>query len=138
MLFRSVMSFSYRHGVPQHADLVLDARFLQNPHYIAALRPHTGQDADVGEYIRQDSKFNPFMQGVTTMIGAMLPGLRDNNRAYFTIAFGCTGGKHRSVYLAETIGQWLNDSGQPAQVSHRELEKNGMLKPSAIHPRIAQ
>lgn len=123
-----VMSFSYRHGVPQQADLVLDARFLRNPHYDPVLKPQTGQDAPVGEYIKADPQFAPYLSGLTTLIGSMLPGLRNNDRAYFTIAFGCTGGKHRSVFLAETIGGWLNASGQPAEITHRELERLGLAR----------
>ncbi len=131
-----VMSFSYRHGVPDNADLVLDARHLQNPHYDPKLKPLTGQDMGVGEYIRRDPQFNAYMDGLTRVIGSMLPGLRNYDRAYFTIAFGCTGGQHRSVYLAETIGAWLNSNGQPAQVSHRELERKGMARKPLNQPRI--
>lgn len=122
-----VLSFSYRYGVPQQADLVLDARFLRNPHYDPVLKPQTGQAAPVGDYIRNDPQFSAYQQSLMTLISSMLPGLRGNNRAYFTIAFGCTGGKHRSVYLAETIGAWLNQQGQPAQISHRELQRLGLL-----------
>lgn len=132
-----VMSFSYRHGVPQNADLVLDARHLRNPHYDPSLKPQTGQDMPVGEYIRQDPQFNAYMEGVTRVVGSMLPGLHGNNRAYFTIAFGCTGGKHRSVYLAETIGAWLNSHGQPTQVTHRELERMGLARKPVNQPRLA-
>ncbi len=122
------MSFSYRHGVPQQADLVFDARFLRNPHYDPLLRPQTGQDDAVGAYIRQDPQIEPFLAHLKGMISAMLPGLKAYDRAYFTIAFGCTGGKHRSVYLAETLTRWLGENGQPAQVTHRELARMGMLK----------
>lgn len=123
-----VMSFSYRHGVPQQADLVLDARFLRNPHYDPVLRPQTGQDEGVGDYICADQQYAPYLNSLTSLLSSMLPGLKANDRAYFTIAFGCTGGKHRSVYLAETIGNWLNTKGYPAEVSHRELERLGLAR----------
>lgn len=123
-----VMSFSFRHGVPQQADLVLDARFLRNPHYDPVLRPQTGQAAPVGDYIMADAQFATYLDATKQMISAMLPGLRENNRAYLTIAFGCTGGKHRSVFLAETIGHWLAGSNLPVTIKHRELERLGLLR----------
>ena len=123
-----VMSFSYRYGVPQQADLVLDARFLRNPHYDPVLKPQTGQDDAVGEYINADPHFSAYLDSLRQMLTAMLPGLKNNDRAYFTLAFGCTGGRHRSVFLAETMADWLNQNGYPARTNHRELERLGLLR----------
>jgi len=130
-LLVQVMSFSYRQGVPREADLVFDARFLRNPHYDDALRPHTGQQAEVGAYIAKDEAYAPFFTQLTGMISTMLPGLQRSDRTYLTIAFGCTGGKHRSVYLAEQMASWLKAHGVAAQVRHRELERLGLVQPSA-------
>lgn len=124
-----VMSFSYRYGVPREADLVFDARFLANPHYIKELQPQTGQDQPVGEYIRQDPAFAPFFQGLSQCLTTMLPGFKRNDRPYLTIAFGCTGGKHRSVFLTECLARWFEEQGYPVRVSHRELTRNGTIKP---------
>lgn len=115
-----VMSFSYRQGVPREADLVFDARFLRNPHWVPALKPHTGQNGEVGDYIQGDEAFAAFWAHLTSMLTVMVPRFRDEGKKYFTIAFGCTGGKHRSVYLAERTGAWLNENGFKANVHHRE------------------
>jgi UPF0042 nucleotide-binding protein len=126
-LLIQLMSFSYRHGVPREADLVFDARFLRNPHWVPELKAQTGQAIPVGQYIAQDPAFNPFLGHVTGLIGTMLPGLKATERTYLTIAFGCTGGKHRSVYLAEQTTLWLGQQGISVQLRHRELERTGLL-----------
>lgn len=130
-LLVQVMSFSYRQGVPREADLIFDARFLRNPHWVPELKAKTGQQAPVGAYIEADSAFAAFYAHITGLIAAMLPGLKNTDRTYLTIAFGCTGGKHRSVYLAQRVQQWLVDQGTPAQIRHRELERLGLLQQSA-------
>jgi len=117
-----VMSFSYRQGVPREADLVFDARFLRNPHYVPELRPQTGQVEEVGRYIMADEAFMPFWDNLTGMLGTIVPRFRADGKKYFTIAFGCTGGKHRSVYLAERTKAWLEEQGFKAAVQHRELK----------------
>lgn len=124
-----VISFSYKHGVPREADLVFDARFLQNPHYLDVLRPKTGQDPEVGDYIRQDPAFAPFFQGLSQCLATMLPGLKRTDRPYLTIAFGCTGGKHRSVFLTEQTARLFEEQGYSVRVNHRELTKSGLAKP---------
>lgn len=123
-----VMSFSYRQGLPSHADDVEDARFLQNPHYVEALRAHTGQDEDVGAYVSADPDFPAYLEALKAKLTLKLRRLSATERNYFTLAFGCTGGKHRSVYLAETISRWLSENGQKVTLSHRELARNGLLR----------
>jgi len=117
----TVMSFSFRRGVPREADMVIDVRFLKNPHYDPLLRDMTGLDDAVGAAIREDPDYSGFESELTTLLKRILPRYEAEGKSYFTLAFGCTGGKHRSVFLAETIGQWLKDSGRPAYSYHRDL-----------------
>lgn len=116
-----VTSFSYRFGLPREADLVFDARFLANPFYDAALRPLTGRDAKVSAYIDADPAFAPFWSSLTQMIGPMLPRFVAEGRNYLTIAIGCTGGRHRSVAVAEKLTGWLRQQGQKVDLRHRDL-----------------
>ncbi len=118
-----VMSFSYRHGLPREADLVFDARFLSNPHYDPALRPLTGRDPKVAAYVEADPAFAPFFSGLTGMIEPLLPRFVAEGRSYLTIAIGCTGGRHRSVALAEKLADWLGQHGQKVELRHRDLDK---------------
>ena len=115
-----VTSFSYRHGLPREADLVLDVRFLRNPHYVAALSPLTGRDAEVGEFIDADPDFAPFFQRLCGWLGPLLPRYESEGKSYLTIAIGCTGGRHRSVYFVEALAQRFG-SQVPVLVRHREL-----------------
>ncbi|NQU71987.1 MAG: RNase adapter RapZ [Rhodospirillales bacterium] len=116
-----VTSFSYRRGLPPEADIVFDARFLANPHYVDELRDLTGLDSAVGAYVAADEGFDVFFDSVTTMLGALLPRFSQEGKSYLTIAVGCTGGKHRSVYVAEQIAAWLCENGEQAGISHRDL-----------------
>lgn len=124
-----IMSFSYRQGIPREADFIYDARFITNPHYVKELRPQTGQDQAVGAYICQDPAFIAFFQGMIHGFDAMLPGFQRNDRPYLTIGFGCTGGKHRSVFMAECTAAWFSQKGYPVRLNHRELLRNGLAKP---------
>lgn len=117
----SVMSFAYGQGVPRQSDLVFDVRFLRNPHYVEGLRPQTGMDAAVGEYILSDPGFADFFERLTRFLGPLLPRYRSEGKSYLTIAVGCTGGRHRSVYVAERLTAWLRERGLHAGVRHREL-----------------
>jgi len=119
----SVLSFSYRHGLPRDADVVLDARFLRNPHYIPALKPKTGLDPEVGRYIAEDEDFSDFLEQLTVLIGGLLPRFEREGKSYLTIAIGCTGGRHRSVYLAERLTAWLREQGRAVSLRHRELDR---------------
>lgn len=117
----SVMSFGFARGVPRDADIVLDMRFLNNPHWIPALRPGTGKDADVGAYVAADPAYPAAMASFETMLGTLLPRFHAQGKAYVTVAFGCTGGRHRSVHVAERMAAWLRDRGFSPTIRHRDL-----------------
>ncbi len=118
-----VTSFSYRKGLPRDADLVFDVRFLRNPHWDNALRPFTGQDPRVAAYIEDDPECTPFIERLTGFLAPLLPRYRAEGKSYLTIAFGCTGGKHRSVYVAERLTAWLRGQGIDAGLNHRGLDR---------------
>ncbi|MSO81330.1 MAG: RNase adapter RapZ [Alphaproteobacteria bacterium] len=120
-----VTSFSYRHGLPRDADLVFDVRFLRNPHYVDTMRPMTGRDAAVGEYIAADPDWPGFFAELTALLDRLLPRFNQEGKSYLTIAVGCTGGRHRSVYAAERLAAWLAARGARAEVNHRELAGDG-------------
>lgn len=116
-----VMSFAYRHGLPREADLVFDVRFLRNPHYDPDLRPLTGREPAVGDHIAADPDFAPFLEGLRGLLGRLVPRYEAEGKSYLTLAFGCTGGRHRSVFLAERLADWLRTCGRPVALHHREL-----------------
>jgi RNase adapter protein RapZ len=118
-----VTSFSYRKGLPRDADLVFDVRFLRNPHWDPNLRPSTGQDPRVAAYIEADPECAPFIERLTGFLAPLLPRYRMEGKSYLTIAIGCTGGKHRSVYIAERLAAWLANQGVDVGLSHRGLER---------------
>lgn len=105
----TVCSFSFRDGLPVSSDLVFDVRFLRNPYYDLSLRDLTGRDAGVADYIRQDPDFAPFFNKLTNLLDLLLPRYAEEGKSYLTIAVGCTGGKHRSVFTAESLYAWLSD-----------------------------
>lgn len=117
-----VTSFGYRNGLPHEADLVFDVRFLRNPHYDDDLRPLTGLDVDVGEFIEGDTGLETFFQNLTTLLEPLLPRFGAEGKSYLTIAVGCTGGRHRSVYVSERLGTWLRGRGERVSVLHRDLD----------------
>lgn len=116
-----VMSFAFRHGLPRDADVVLDVRFLINPHYNPALEPLTGRDQAVQAYIAEDPTFKVFMDHVASTLSLVMPRFDADGRSYVTIAFGCTGGKHRSVFCAEHLASWLKHAGRNVHIRHRDL-----------------
>jgi UPF0042 nucleotide-binding protein len=116
----SVLSFSYRQGLPREADLVFDVRFLKNPHYDPALRPLTGRDPEVGRFIEGDPAYAPFFTALTGLLLPLLPCFEREGKSYVTIAVGCTGGRHRSVFVAERLAAWLASQDRPAIVRHRD------------------
>lgn len=128
-----VTSFSYRHGLPRDADLVFDVRFLRNPHYVAALRPLTGRDAPVGEFIEADADFTPFFERLCAWLAPLLPRYEREGKSYLTIAIGCTGGRHRSVYIAERLALWLSRQGRPVGIGHRDLDRTAAMIASATN-----
>jgi len=130
----AVMSFGFPKGLPREADLVLDLRFLHNPHYDPALRPLTGRDAAVAEFIRADPGFEPFWQRMTALLDPLLPRYAQEGKKYLTVALGCTGGQHRSVLLAELLAAHLAAQGWRVDLTHRELIRRGLLD----HPSAGQ
>lgn len=118
-----VTSFSYRHGVPREADLVFDTRFLANPHWDAALRPLTGRDAPVADYIRRDPDYAGFIEHLTGLLLPLLPRYQQEGKSYLTLAIGCTGGRHRSVMVAEELTNILAVNGYIVGLGHRDLDR---------------
>jgi UPF0042 nucleotide-binding protein len=116
-----VMSFSFKQGLPREADMVFDVRFLKNPHYVLELNQLTGLNKAVGDYIETDAGFADFFNHLTTLVLPLLPRYLDEGKSYLTIAIGCTGGKHRSVYVAEKLADYINQNGFEADVSHRDI-----------------
>ncbi|MCR0983456.1 RNase adapter RapZ [Roseomonas populi] len=117
----TVGSFAYPRGLPREADLVIDLRFLRNPHYDPALRPMTGRDAPVAAYIEADPEWGPFWGRMTALLDPLLPAYETGGKKYLTLALGCTGGKHRSVLAAERLARHLAGAGWPVELTHREL-----------------
>ena len=116
-------SFAYRRGVPPIADFVFDARVLPNPHWNPGLRPLSGRDQGVREFLEQQPEVRAYLDDLTRFLDAWLPKLRSDTRSYATVAFGCTGGRHRSVYLAETLAEHCRQRGwAEVAVHHRELD----------------
>ncbi|MEE9434172.1 MAG: RNase adapter RapZ [Sphingorhabdus sp.] len=117
----SISSFGYSRGVPHNADLIFDMRFLKNPHWVEDLRPLTGLDAQVAEYVFSDGSFDEATGKIRDLLRYLLPLYDTQGKAYVNIAFGCTGGRHRSVYVAETFAKWLREDGFSPTVAHRNL-----------------
>ena len=121
-LIITFMSFGFKHGIPKEADYVFDARFLPNPHWEPYLKPLTGLDQPVKDYLASHSIVQKFTWQIQTFVQTWLPHLERNNRSYLTIAIGCTGGQHRSVYLAQTIGESFAKSHANVKIRHREQD----------------
>jgi len=117
----SVTSFGFARGVPRNADLVFDMRFLRNPHWVEKLRPGTGLDADVSTYIAGDPAYEAALDQIESLLLLLLPRYRAEGKSYVTIAFGCTGGRHRSVHVAERVAARLRAEGFSPTVAHRDL-----------------
>lgn len=122
-----VTSFAYRAGLPREADLVFDCRFLNNPHYVPELKEQTGQDQGVAEYVAADPVFSAFFESTTNLLAPLLPRFTAEGKSYLTIAIGCTGGRHRSVFVAERLAAWLNETGVRVELRHRELGIGGTV-----------
>lgn len=119
----TLMSFGYKYGLPREADIVFDARFLRNPHWDEKLRPLSGREADVGAYIEADPAFAGFLENFKKLIIPLLPRYKAEGKSYLTIAVGCSGGRHRSVYIIEKIGQFFQSENVSSHVEHRDLER---------------
>ncbi|GAB4173041.1 MAG: RNase adapter RapZ [Thalassobaculales bacterium] len=117
----SVVSFSFRRGLPRDADMVFDVRFLRNPHYDPALRPHDGRQPAVQAHIAADPDYQRFLGDLTRLIEPLLPRFEGEGKSYLTIAVGCTGGRHRSVFVAEMLAGWLAGRGVSVALIHRDV-----------------
>ncbi len=117
----SVVSFGFARGVPRNADLVFDMRFLRNPHWDEALRPGTGLDPDVAAYVAADPAYEEAVSRIEDLLLLLLPRYRAEGKSYVAVGFGCTGGRHRSVHVAERVAKRLRDAGFSPTVTHRDL-----------------
>ena len=123
-LLVSLVSFGYRFGIPADADLVFDVRFLPNPHFVPRLRPFSGKDPRVARYIRSFPQTNEFLRRIESLLNYLIPHYIREGKSYLTIAFGCTGGRHRSVMLAEQMRRTLGKRGYATKVVHRDLDRS--------------
>jgi len=119
----SVQSFSYKRGLPRGLDMVMDCRFLRNPHWDKTLRALDGRDAQVAAYILADPRYAEFFKRVLELVDSLLPAYRDEGKSYFTLGMGCTGGQHRSVYVAESLAKALVQRDWQVSIRHREIER---------------
>jgi UPF0042 nucleotide-binding protein len=127
----SLLSFAFPAGLPREADMVFDARFLRNPHYVSALKSRTGLDPEVGAYVEADPDYPAFFAKLVDLLGLLLPRFVQEGKKYVTIAVGCTGGRHRSVYIVEGLASRLTETGWRVTTTHRELAREGTLAPAA-------
>lgn len=118
-----VISFSYRYGLPREADIVIDARLLQNPFYDESLRHLSGEDPQVADYIRKDDHLAPLTKALQDLLKTSIPRFEEEGRTYLTVAVGCTGGQHRSVFIAKMIAEWLQKEKKHVKLKHRDLKK---------------
>ena len=119
----SCVSFGFKHGVPEDADLVFDVRFLPNPHFVPEFRPLTGRHPKVAKYIRSFPQTAEFIQRISELLIYLLPHYIHEGKSYLTIGFGCTGGQHRSVMIAEDVAKRLKQAGYKVNVGHRDMPK---------------
>ncbi len=128
----SVESFSYKRGVPAGADMVFDMRFLRNPHWSAALRDRDGRDPEVARFVRADPRFADIAEKLRDLLCLLLPAFREEGKSSLTLAFGCTGGQHRSVVVTEYMANALAAKGWRVSIRHREVLRRGegALRPS--------
>ena len=122
-LLVSVVSFGFRYGIPSDADLVFDVRFLPNPHFVPKLRPFSGKDLKVARYIRSFPQTGEFLRRIESLLSYLIPLYIREGKSYLTVALGCTGGRHRSVALAEVIRRYLEKKKYSAKVVHRDIDK---------------
>jgi len=123
MMNVTVHSFSYKRGLPRGMDIVLDCRFLRNPHWDAALRDHDGRDGAVDAYVEADPRFTQFFAQIKDMMDLLLPAYKEEGKSHLSIGFGCTGGQHRSVAVAERLAKSLAADGWQVSKRHREMER---------------
>jgi len=122
-----VQSFAFKREPPRGLDMMMDLRFLRNPHWDEALRPLNGQDEAVGQYVKEDPLYQPFLEQLTKITSLLLPAYKAEGKSYFSIGLGCTGGQHRSVFVAEVFANALAEKGWQVSIRHRELERGKRL-----------
>ena len=119
----TVISFGFKHSMPYNLDLLFDVRFLPNPHFVAELRPKTGLDEEVLEYLRAQPDFEEFYAKLYDFVAYVLPGYQKEMKSYLTIGIGCTGGKHRSVAIAQRLSEDLDRAGYAVEIVHRDFKR---------------
>ncbi|WP_282169898.1 RNase adapter RapZ [Ruegeria atlantica] len=122
----SIESFSYKRGLPHGLDMVFDCRFLANPYWRPELRAEDGRNQDVARYVQSDANYAPFFDRVVDLLKLLLPAYRAEGKAHLSVAFGCTGGQHRSVATAEAVAKALAQGGQQVAIRHREMERRSL------------
>lgn len=125
----TIVSFGYKYGLPLDADMVLDVRFLPNPHWIEELRPYSGIDSEIQDYVLGQDKTGEFLDRTKELLKVLMPGYVEEGRHYLTIAIGCTGGRHRSVVLAAELGAFINGLGFACNVIHRDVDRDRLVTP---------
>lgn len=119
----SLISFGFKFGAPRDADMVLDVRFLPNPHWVDDLRPLPGTDPAVRAYVEGRDEYAAFVERLESLLDVLVPGYVREGKAYLTIAIGCTGGRHRSVVVGEDLARWFRSRGLPVAIEHRDLDR---------------
>lgn len=120
----SIVSFGYKYGVPRDVDLVIDVRFLPNPHWVRELRPLPGTEERVRKYVKRQQAYAPFMERLTGLLDVTLPGYQAEGKAYLVIGVGCTGGRHRSVVVSEDLGRYFESHDLKVTIEHRDLDRD--------------
>jgi UPF0042 nucleotide-binding protein len=123
-LLVTVVSFGFKYGSPRDADLVLDVRFLPNPHWVDELRPLPGTNAKVRGYVEGQTQYGPFMKRLESLLDVVVPGYVDEGKSYLTVAVGCTGGRHRSVVVASDLADYFRERGHRVSVDYRDVDRD--------------
>jgi UPF0042 nucleotide-binding protein len=124
----SLTSFGFKYGAPYDVDLLFDVRFLANPHFVPELKPKTGEDPAVAAYIERDPETEPFLSRLVEFVEYLLPRFEKENKSYLSIGVGCTGGRHRSVYVAERLAAALREKKYPVRIRHRDAERSQTVR----------
>lgn len=121
----TIVAFGFKYGIPLEADLLFDVRFLANPHFVAELKEHTGREPAVRDYVLADRRAEPLLTRLTDLLAFVIPAYEQEGRSYLTIGVGCTGGKHRSIVIAERLAEALRAQGHAVEVRHRDAPAEG-------------
>jgi RNase adapter protein RapZ len=123
-LLVTVVSFGFKYGSPRDADLVLDVRFLPNPHWVDELRPLPGTNQKVREYVEGQEEYEAFMKRLESLLDVVVPGYVDEGKSYLTVAIGCTGGRHRSVVVGDDLADYFRERGHRVSIDHRDIDRD--------------